>query len=68
MSEHFIFIQNKAVNLSSIAYVEFLDSGRAVIFMRGLSLEKQNIPVDASDARRLKAFLESRATVSTLAA
>lgn len=68
MPENFIFIQNRAVNLNSIAYVEFLDSGRAVIFMRGLSLEKQNIPVDPSDARRLKAFLESRAAAPALAA
>jgi hypothetical protein len=68
MTENFIFIQNKAVNLNSIAYVEFLESGRAVIFMRGLSLEKQNIPIDAPDARRLKTFLESRAAAPAIAA
>ncbi len=56
--KRFIRIQNKIVHLDSIAYVDFLESGRAVIFMRGLSLEKQNIPVEPSDAVRLRSFLE----------
>jgi hypothetical protein len=42
----------------SIAYVDFLDSGRAMIFMRGLTQEKQNIPVEPDDTSRLRAFLE----------
>lgn len=54
----FIRIQNKLVNVDSIAYADFLDSGRAMIFMRGLTQEKQNIALDTEDARRLRALLE----------
>ncbi len=55
---NFIRIQNKVVNLDAIAYVDFLESGRAMVFMRGLTQEKQNIPLDPADARTLRAFLE----------
>jgi hypothetical protein len=54
----FIRVHNKVVNLASIAYVEFLESGRAMIFMTGLTQEKQNIPVDPDETRKLKAALE----------
>jgi len=54
----FIRVRNKVVNLDSIAHVDFLESGRAMIFMRGLTQEKQNIPVEPEDANRLRAFLE----------
>ena len=54
----FIRVRNKIVNLDSIAYVDFLESGRAMIFMRGLTQEKQNIPVEPEDTSRLRAFLE----------
>jgi hypothetical protein len=54
----FISIQNKLVNVDSIAYADFLDSGRAMIFMRGLTQEKQNIALDTEDAGRLRALLE----------
>lgn len=53
----FIRIQNKVVNIDAIAYVDFLESGRAMVLMRGLTPEKQNIPLDAEDARRLRTFL-----------
>ncbi len=49
----FIRVHNKAINVDSIAYIDFLDSGRAMIFMRGLTQEKQNIPVDPEEARKL---------------
>lgn len=55
----FIEVQHKFVRLDSIAYVDFLESGRAMIFMRGLTQEKRNIPLDVDDARRLRALLES---------
>jgi hypothetical protein len=55
----FIRVHNKTINVDSIAYVEFLESGRAMIFMRGLTQEKQNIPVDPEEARRLRAVLDS---------
>jgi hypothetical protein len=59
MSERrFIRIHNKIVRLDSIAYVDFLDSGRAMIFMRGVTPEKQNITVDPDETARLLAILE----------
>ena len=54
----FFHIQGKMIRLDSIAYVDFLDSGRAMIFMRGLTQEKQNIAVDPADTIRLRAILE----------
>ena len=57
----FIRVHNKTINVDSIAYVEFLESGRAMIFMRGLTPEKQNIPVEPEEARRLKAALDAMA-------
>jgi hypothetical protein len=55
----FLKVQNKVVNLDAIAYADFLDSGRGMLFMMGLTPEKQNIPLDPDDARRLKALLEA---------
>lgn len=55
----FLKVQNKVIRLDSISYVDFLDNGRAMVFMRGLSLEKQNIALDADDARKLRAVLEA---------
>ena len=57
----FIWISNKMIRVDSIAYVDFLESGRAMIFMRGLTQEKQNIAVDPEDTLRLKAMLEGKA-------
>jgi hypothetical protein len=54
----FIRVHNKVVRLDSIAYVDFLDSGRAMIFVRGLTQEKQNIAVDPEETARLKAVLD----------
>ncbi len=54
----FIRIQNKMINLDSIAYVDFLESGRAMVFVSGLTQEKQNISVEPPDARRLRVMLE----------
>jgi hypothetical protein len=58
----FIRIQNKAVNLDSIAYIEFLESGRAMVFMTGLTQEKQHIPLEPAEARALQAFFEKEYT------
>lgn len=55
----FVQIQNKVVRLDAIAYVDFLESGRAMVLMQGLTQEKQNIPLDIDDARRLRALLEA---------
>jgi hypothetical protein len=42
-----------------ISYIDFLESGRAMIFMNGLSQEKQNITVDPGEARKLRAVMDS---------
>jgi hypothetical protein len=55
----FIRIQNRLVNLDAIAYVDFLESGRAMIFVQGLTQEKQHVSVEPQDARRLKALLDA---------
>lgn len=55
----FVQIQNKLVRLDAIAYVDFLESGRAMVLMQGLTQEKQNIPLDIDDARRLRALLDA---------
>ena len=55
----FIRVHNKVINVDSIAYIDFLDSGRAMIFMRGLTQEKQNIAVDPAEARKLEKEMES---------
>jgi hypothetical protein len=57
----FIRVHNKVINTDSIAYVEFLDSGRAMIFMRGLTAEKQNIPVEPAEARKLEKTMDDLA-------
>ncbi len=55
----FIKIHNRVIRIDSIAYVDFLDSGRAMIFMRGLTQEKQNIAVDPDETVKLRAMLEA---------
>lgn len=54
----FIRIHNKMVNVDAIGYVDFLESGRAMVFVQALTQEKQNIPVDPDEARRLRSLLE----------
>lgn len=55
----FIKVHNRVVNVEAIAYIDFLESGRAMIFMQGLTPEKQNIPVDPDETRRLKAVFDA---------
>ncbi|HXJ42507.1 MAG TPA: hypothetical protein VNH18_24720 [Bryobacteraceae bacterium] len=55
----FIRVHNKVINVESITYIDFLESGRAMIFMQGLTAEKQNIPVDPDETRRLKATFDA---------
>jgi hypothetical protein len=57
----FIRVHNKMINVDMISYVDFLDSGRAMIFMGGLTQEKQNVPVEPAEARKLEAFLDTLA-------
>jgi hypothetical protein len=64
----FIRIHNKVIRIDSIACVDFLDSGRAMIFMRGVTQEKQNIPVDPDETVRLRAILEGEIVPETATA
>jgi len=59
MEMKFIQVQNHVILMDSIGYVDFLESGRAMIFIPGLTPEKQNISVDPADAVRLKKALET---------
>ena len=61
----FVQIRNKVVRLDAIAYVDFLESGRAMVLMQGLTQEKQNIPLDIDDARRLRALLDAEVIQAT---
>jgi hypothetical protein len=54
----FIRVNNRVVNVDQIAYIDFLDSGRAMIFMSGLTQEKQHIPVESAEAHQLREFFE----------
>jgi hypothetical protein len=55
----FIRVHNKVINIDQISYIDFLDSGRAMIFMGGLTQEKQNIPVEPDETRKLRAFFDA---------
>jgi hypothetical protein len=59
MEKKFIQVHNHVILIDSIGYVDFLDSGRAMIFMPGLLPEKQNISVDPAEAVRLKKILDT---------
>ena len=60
MATEFIRIHNKVVALDSIAYIDFLDSGRSMVFVPGMSTEKQMISVDEAETRRLRDFFDAR--------
>jgi hypothetical protein len=61
MNTQFIRIGSRIIRLDSISYIDFLESGRSMIFMRGLNQEKQNVSFDVEDTRRLREFFESQA-------
>lgn len=60
MNQHFVKVHNRMVRLDAIAYIDFLDSGRSMIFVSGLTPEKQHISVDVDETRRLREFMETR--------
>lgn len=57
--QRFIRVNGKFVRLDAIGYVDFLDSGRSMIHIPGLTPEKQNIPVDPEETRKLRAYFEA---------
>ena len=54
----FIKLQNRVINLDAMAYADFLESGRGMLLMMGLTQEKQNIPLDPTEAKILRELLE----------
>lgn len=54
----FIQVENHWVNIEAIGYIDFLDSGRAMLFIPGLNQEKQNVSLDRAAAAALKTQLE----------
>jgi hypothetical protein len=58
MQQKFIRINNKAVRFDAISYVEFLESGRAMVILAGLPPEKGHISVDVNEALGLRAFFD----------
>jgi hypothetical protein len=59
MRPTFIRISSKAVRLDAISYIEFLESGRAMVILSGLPPEKAHISVDVSDTRLLREYFDS---------
>lgn len=55
----FVQVENHWVNIDAIGYVDFLESGRAMLFIPGLHQEKQNVSLDRAAAASLKSQLES---------
>ena len=59
MKPTFIRITNKAVRLDAISYIDFLESGRAMVILSGLPPEKAHISVDVQEARMLREYFEA---------
>jgi hypothetical protein len=59
MSQPFIKVHNRVVRLDAIAYIDFLESGRSMIFVGGLTPEKQHISVDVEETRKLREYMDS---------
>jgi hypothetical protein len=58
MQTKFIRISNKAVRFDAISYIDFLQSGRAMVILAGLPPEKAHISVDVGEARVLREYFE----------
>jgi hypothetical protein len=58
MKPTFVRIANKSVRLDAISYIEFLESGRAMIILSGLPPEKAHISVDVAETRGLREFFD----------
>jgi hypothetical protein len=59
MQPKFIRINNRAVRFDAISYIEFLESGRAMVILSGLPPEKAHISVDVADARGLREYFDA---------
>jgi len=59
MQPKFIFINSKAVRFDAISYIDFLESGRAMVILAGLPPEKAHVSVDVPETRLLRQYFES---------
>ncbi len=59
MHAKFVRINNKAVRLDAISYIEFLESGRSMVILSGLPPEKTQISVDVPETHFLREYFES---------
>jgi hypothetical protein len=66
MTPTFIRINNKAVRLDAISYIDFLESGRAMVILSGLPPEKAHISVDVPETRVLREFFEAPAITANI--
>ena len=60
MASQFVRVHNTYVRLDAIGYIEFLDSGRSMIYISGMNMEKQHVSVEADETRRLREYIDSQ--------
>jgi hypothetical protein len=60
VASQFIRVHNTYVRLDAIGYIDFLDSGRSMIYISGMNMEKQHISVEEDETRRLREYLDSQ--------
>jgi len=58
MQPQFIKISGKVIRIDAISFVDFLDSGRAMVMLAGIPAEKAHVSVDVAEARVLKAYFD----------
>jgi hypothetical protein len=58
MQPQFIRINSKAVRFDAISYIDFLESGRAMVILAGLPPEKAHISVDVAETRALREYFD----------
>jgi hypothetical protein len=46
--------------LDAVGYIDFLDSGRSMIYISGMNMEKQHISVEVDETRKLREYIESQ--------
>jgi hypothetical protein len=60
MASQFIRVHNTYVRLDAIGYIDFLDSGRSMIYISGMNMEKQHVSVEVEETRKLREYIESQ--------
>ena len=60
MSSQFVRVHNTYVRVDAIGYIDFLDSGRSMIYVSGMNMEKQHISVEVEETRKLREYIDSQ--------